>query len=310
MVSNANSGILQKFCCLSIEDPDYIMVEETPAQKIVKDVLVNGVGKELFLSDFAALARVCRAWKTMIQPDIDKTFLEILEKVSFGKDKWLSIPGVFSVSEEIAFSEDQKKELITKLKSTCKIFNQADLIQPHRFQNDTIKRRWQTHRLIFFPKDINGQPRTINSQNKLFHFIKEEDNGTAFNFIVGDEEDEFRNESAPKSYWGLVTLDVVPGSRGTTHDTKERLLQSKGYKVLTPNDAATSNLIMNLGFSKEEDDYFFGKEGRYWVLTATTKLYDGYRLVVGAAASSGPEMSNSYCDNAVNVGAAGVAEVP
>ena len=297
MVSNANSGILQKF---------FYPSSEAPAQTIIEDVLVHGIGKELFLLDFVALARVCRAWKTMIQPNIEK---KLLEEVSFGKDKWLSIPGVFSVSEEIAFTEDQKKAWIAKLKNTCEFFNQEDLIQPHRFQNDKIKRTWQTQKLIFFTETINGQPRTINSQNKLFHFIKEKNDGTAFEFIAGNEEDAFRNQPAPKSYWGLVTLDVVPGSRGTTYDTKERVLQSKGYKVLTPNDAATSNLIINLGSSKEKDDYFFGRKRPYWTYTVTTELYNNHRLVVGAAASSGPQVFNCAGDYPI-VGVAGVAEVP
>jgi hypothetical protein len=297
MASIANSGILRQSCYPS---------SEAPAQTIVGDVLVHGIGTELFLRDFIALTRVCSAWQKVIQPNIGKKFLK---EISFGKDKWLSIPGVFSVSEEVAFTDDQEKAWIAKLKSECEFFNKEDRIQPHRFQNGKIKKTWQTQKLMFFTETINGQPRTINSQNKLFHFIKEKNNGTAFEVITGKEEDAFCNQPAPKSYWGLVTLDVIPGSRATTHDTKESLLKSKGYKVLTPNDAVTSNLIINLGSSKEKDDYFFGRKGNYWTYTATTELYKGCRLVVGAAASSGPRVTSDYADFN-DVGAAGVAEVP
>jgi hypothetical protein len=201
--------------------------------------------------------------------------------------------------------------MIAKLKGVCKFFNEKDLIQPHRFQNDKIKRMWQTHKLIFYPEKINGEPRTINSQNRLFHFIKEDDDGTAFEFIVSEnEEDAFRNQPAPKSCWGLAMLDVAPGNRGTTHAIKEDLLKREGYKVLTLNDAATTNLIINLGPSKEKEGYFFGREG-YWTYTTTTELYNNTtrRLVVGAAAPSGPGVSDDFDDRS-DVGVAGVAEVP
>lgn len=281
---------------------------EAPAQKLVPDVLVGVVGKKLSLPDFAALARVCKAWQKMIQPNIEK---KLLVEVSFGNDKWLSIPGIQSISEEIALTEAQKKALIAKLKGNCKFFNEPDPVQPHRFQNDKVKKMWQTHMLIFFPETINGKPRTMNSQNSLFHFIKEVNDGTAFEFITGEEKDSYRNQPAPKSYWGLMPLDVVPGSRRTTHAVKENLLNSKGYRVLTPNDTTTSVFIMNLGPSKEKKGYYFGREGEYWTYIATTELYNSCRLFVGAAAPSGPWADcSSYSDGSNFVGAAGVAEVP
>ena len=297
MVNSVNSGVPQKFV---------YPASEAPTQKMVGDVLVDVVGKELSLPDFAALARVCKAWQTMIQPNIEK---KLLEEVSFGKDKWLSIPGVWGVSEELALTEAQKERIIAKLKGNCEFFNEPDSTQPHRFQNDKIKRTWQTQKLIFFTETINGEPRTINSQNSLFHFIKEVDNGTAFEYITGGKEDAFRNQPAPKSYWALVTLDVVPGSRRTTHEKKESLLTCKGYRVPTPNEATTSNLIMNLGPSKEKKGYFFGRKGVYWTYTATTELYKRYRLVVGAAAPSGLAATIG-CDRTSDLGAAGVVEVP
>src|ERR1700733_13458271 len=168
MLNSVNSGGLQKCIYPS---------SEAPAQTMVQDALVSGVGKELSFPDFAALALVCKAWEKMIQPNIEKKALEV---VLFGRDKWLGLPGVWAVSEEPTLTEDQKKAIIAKLKSPCEFFNDKDSVQPHRFQNDKIKRVWQTQKRIFFPETINGEPRTINSQNKLFHFIKEVDDGNAF----------------------------------------------------------------------------------------------------------------------------------
>jgi hypothetical protein len=297
MINSVNSGVPQKFVYLA---------SEAPAQMMVTDVLAGVVGKMISLPDFAALAGVCRGWQAMLQPNIEKKLLEV---ASFGKDKWLSIPGVRDVGEEPALTEAQIKGIIAKLKGTCVFFNEPDSVQPHRFQNNKIKKMWQTHMLILFTETINGEPRTVNCQNKLFHFIKEKDDGTAFEFIIGNEKDPFRNQPAPKSFWGLVPLDVIPGSRGTSHEVKENLLKNKGYRVLTPNDGTTSNCIMNLEASKDKKGYYFGREGKYWTYIATTELYNTYRLVVGAAAPSGPRVSGSY-DDYDRVGAAGVSEVP
>lgn len=302
MINSVNSGGLQK--CIYPSN-------EAPAQTMVQDALVSGVGKELSLPNFAALALVCMAWQKMIQPNIEKKALEV---VLFGKDKWRSLPGVWAVSEEAALTEDQKKAIIAKLKSPCEFFNVKDSVQPHRFQNDKIKRVWrvwQTQRCLFFTETINGEPRTINGQNRLFHFIKEVYDGTAFEFIIGEEEDAFRNQAAPKSYWAWVTLDVVPNSRGIPHDKKVTLLTGKGYREPTPNEAVTSNLILNLGPSKEKQDYYFGKnKEEFWTYTTTTELYNIWRLIVGAASPSGLRMTRDYDYGDYNdVGAAGVAEV-
>lgn len=63
MINSVSSGWLQKCIYPS---------SEAPAQTMVQDALVNGIGKELSLPDFAALALVCKAWQKMIQPNIEK----------------------------------------------------------------------------------------------------------------------------------------------------------------------------------------------------------------------------------------------
>lgn len=266
------------------------------APTMLKDVLVYHIGKKLSLIDFAVLARVSLIWHAMIQSSIDE---KLIEEISFGKNQWLGIPGVVSVSEEVTLTEAQKKQMVTKLKSNCVFFNAPDSIQPHRFQNDKIKKTWETHRLIFFPETVNGKPRTINNQNTL--------SGTIFHILADREGDEFCNQPAPKSHWGLVMLDVVPGSRETCHEIKESLLEYKGYKVLTPNDAVTSNLIINLPV-KEKRDYFFGKEGD-WTYIATTEVQQWGRLVVGATDFSEFSVDYDFFAGSRRVGAAGVMEV-
>lgn len=75
----------------------------------------------------------------------------------------------------------------------------------------------------------------------------------------------------------------------------ENLLTSKGYKVPTPNEAITSIVILNLG------------PYRKWVThTTTTEKHDVWRVLFGAAASSGVSVNRSLDSFG---GVAGVADV-
>lgn len=288
----------------SVELKEILYVSsEAPAQKMTGDVL-DVVGKELSLLQLTALTRVCKLWEAIIQPKVDR---RLLEEVSFGKKKWLNIPGVEDVSDEYALTEDQKKAIITKLKGNCEFFNITDSKHPHRFQNKKIKKTWQTHLLMFFPEKINKAARTIDSQNHLFHFIKEVDNGKAYYCFDGVEEEACKQPD--RSYWALITLDVIPESRDTTQETKKNLLECKGYRIPTLNEAITSNLIMNLEASKLKKDYFFGMEqGGSWTFTATEELHNEGLAVGGTGASGLRVLVNRTSSKAV--GAAGVMEVP
>jgi hypothetical protein len=83
-----------------------------------------------------------------------------------------------------------------------------------------------------------------------------------------------------------VPKDVIPNSRGTTHEKKVSLLESKRFKVLTPNDATTALSTLNLGPTKKKKGYYFSREGHYWTFmatTATTELDKPYRVHIGFA---------------------------
>lgn len=271
----------------------------------IGDALVMGAWEKLSLPEFGILARVCKAWKEITLSRIDQ---KLLEEVSFGKDQWLGVPGVASLSEEILLTKTQKKKIIAKLKGKCELFNESDPIQPHRFQNEKIKSTWHTQKLIFFPKAINGKPRTINSQNELFRSIIEGGHGIVFDFPFGTNQEAFCNQPALESFWGLVLMDVAPRTRKTTQEKKVCILGAKRYKLLTPNDAVTSNLIMNLVPWKEKKGYFFGKTAPFSTLTATTEVSNDFCVFVGATDSMGLRMRDGE-DNFPGVGATGIMVV-
>jgi hypothetical protein len=283
---------------------------EAPAQKMNQD-LICGVMKRLSLSDWGSLARVCVQWNVFVQHILDAKWTEIQNSMTFGRDKWLNIPGVVTVSDEPPLTEDQIKSIKAKCRETCQVFNEKDPIQPHRFQNDKVKRTWQTHILIFFPEFINDDRRSLNVIGSLFRFEREGDNPTVFEWMPGNEGDAFRNRSPQGSYWRWVPRDIFPGSRRTLPEKKLEIVRNKGCMVPSPGDAATAELIMNLGHSHEDGDYFFGRggNGKLSTYTATDGEYDGWGLVVGAAAPSGLCVDARVDDDLGNVGVAGFSEV-
>jgi hypothetical protein len=262
------------------------------------DIMKNRILPNLALDDWSVLSRACAVWKTMIQP-------LLLDEVIFGKDKWKKIPGVQDVGDEPVLSIDQLKAI---LGMKCPFFNEPDLTMAHRFQDGKTRKVWQTHMLILFPEKINGEPCTVNSVGKIFRFEKEGDIKSVYELIPGDDDAEFRNKQAPKSYFALVTRDLVPRSRGEKYEIKENLLKNKGYRVSNPNEAITSIVIMNLGPSEAKKGYFFGREGEYWTYTTTTEKDGDWPLIVGAAARSGLCVYRDDGDYD-DVGALGCSEV-
>jgi hypothetical protein len=278
------------------------------AQTMPMEVMEHGILSNLDIEDWCLLSRVCTIWNGMIQPLIRADWDRVLKEVKFGKEQWLKIQGVKDVGEEPELSLEQVGKLKKKLYGKCPFFNVIDPIQPHRFQSDKIKKAWQTHMLILLPETINGEPRTLNSIGKIFHFLREGDNNTIYEYIDGAENAEYRNKTAPKSYFALITKDVVPGSRVITYEKKEGLIEGKGYRGPTPNEAITSIVIMNLGPSQAKKDYFFGREGKFWTYTTTTEKDGVWRFVFGGVAPSGAHVSRPHGASAL-VGVAGVEEV-
>jgi hypothetical protein len=296
--------------CFGVSTAFAYNLGEAPVELISNDILKNTLKPALGLSGYGVLARVSKTFQKKIQPILDAEWNQILKAITFGRDKWLNIPGVITVSDEPPLTKDQVEGLKAKFRGTCQVFNEPDPIQPHRFQNDKVKKTWQTHMLIFFPEFINDDPRTLNVIGRLFRFEREGDNPTVFEYIPGNDGVEFRNMSASGSYWRWVPRDVFPGSRRTLHDRKVEIVTSKGCIVPSPIDAATAVLIMNLDHSHEDGDYFFcrGRNGELWTYTVTDGEFDGWKLVVGAAALSGLFVRDSADGNA-SVGIAGFAEV-
>ena len=146
--------------------------DQAPIQTMLcKDLIKNEIFPWLALSDQGSMVKVCKGWNSLLQKELwDKT----QQSITFGKAQWLRVPGITSVSDEPELTEEQKNRLKEKLRQKCGFFNKPDKFQPHRFQNDQIKRTYQTVMVIFFPEKINDEPVDMNLIGRLFSFEKTE----------------------------------------------------------------------------------------------------------------------------------------
>jgi len=108
--------------------------------------------------------------------------------IAFGKKKWETYFG------DIGEEPPLPKNIDTILDSTCPIWKD--------------KKVRETHMLVLIPTSVNKKPLTLHSLGELVKSPKE-GNVTGYKYIGK----YYGNKTAPKSYWVLMTREILPGSR-------------------------------------------------------------------------------------------------
>jgi len=264
-----------------------MIVNNTPAPLLLKDVLLGKITPHLSVTDSVAMKRVCSQWRLVFTENILDE--KLYDHVVFDETNWRQVLGIDEVTGR-EVNPIIKAEYIQKLKRKCDVFNEPDKIKAHRFQ-ETIGHNyfWQTHKVILLPVMINGELVNINKIGKLFSFENQEkNNGTVFDYIEGAEAEKYRNLPLTESIFIEVTLDVVPGSRKLKYAEKEALVKSKGCRVPTPLEALISNVVLNIEPSQKKEGYYFGRGDKLWTSTITDMKFNEWAcLVVGGASASG-----------------------
>src|SRR5205823_2200245 len=75
----------------------------------------------------------------------------------------------------------------------------------------------ETHVLVLIPKTVNGTPLTLNTLDSL---VKAPKQGTAtvYDQFWPPAQRQYGDVGIEKSYWLLMTRDVLEGSRGKFYD--------------------------------------------------------------------------------------------
>ena len=163
-----------------------------------------------------------------------------------------------------------------------------------------------THLLVLIPATVGGVPFTLN---RLGELIKHPNNGghrTEYRCYNERVKAQIGEASPSRSYWVLMTRDVLPGSRNTGYAHQKALVagyasrESVPYTLPSVLEAATAILMHHA----REGERLFGDHP--WTCTRCPEAVDGsYPAVVGGFGSSGLVVSYGLYDR--SSGSRGVA---
>ncbi|MBS0649276.1 MAG: hypothetical protein JSS10_08655 [Verrucomicrobia bacterium] len=130
--------------------------------------------------------------------------------IAFGKEQWGKYLG--EVGEEPPLPSD----IHQILQSPCPFF--------------PGKKVEETHLLTLIPKTVNGKPLTLDSLEELVKHPKQ-GQPTRFSSYSDEIKKEYGRKFPERSYWTLMTRDVIPASRGKIYNDQVQLLKKYSQKA-------------------------------------------------------------------------------
>jgi len=210
--------------------------------------------------------------------------MAIYKEIAFGNDKWAQCFG-----KDIVKGEDSREELSSlpwnDFIADCKKFKS---IFPKKNAKDRLM-------LVRLPKTLNGGL-TLKSLGELAKKYFS-DSDTGYEFIWSDIVDELGDKSIDKSYWVLMTKDVLPGSRNKSYTEQQDIIGKLAQKALIgyeiPDTLAAAICILAQYFDSKMR-LFSDNPGTF--IRCKDKVKD-VQTAVGGFLSAGLNVRNSYFDN-------------
>jgi hypothetical protein len=152
-----------------------------------------------------------------------------------------------------------------------------------------------THLLVLIPATVDGAPFTLNLLGALIQHPKNGEHKTEYRYYDSDVKTQFGEKSPGRSYWLLMTREVLKGSRDESYSVQKGLVAQFAEKTQQPYElpsaleAATAVLLHHARTGERllGDDPWTYTRCREWV------VYRGasYPAVVGGFGSSGLDVS-------------------
>ncbi|MBS0649281.1 MAG: hypothetical protein JSS10_08680 [Verrucomicrobia bacterium] len=136
-----------------------------------------------------------------------------LPAIAFGKELWAKYLG--DIGKEPPLPSDIQQIL----QSPCPFF--------------PGKKVEETHLLTLIPKTVNGKPLSLNSLEELVKHPKQGE-ATNYSHYWDKIKEQYGSQPLPRSYWVLMTRDVIPGSRNKNYEAQKQLLKSYCQKAHVP----------------------------------------------------------------------------
>ena len=152
-----------------------------------------------------------------------------------------------------------------------------------------------THLLVLIPATVGGVPFTLNLLGELVKHPSHGGHKTKYSYYHEQIKAQMGAASPPRSYWVLMTRDVLPGSGSKWYADQKALVagyasrESVPYVLPSVLEAATAILMHHV----REGERLFGNHP--WTHTRCQEVVDGrYPAVVGGFKSSGLSV-NYHC---------------
>ena len=158
------------------------------------------------------------------------------------------------------------------------------------------KKVGDTHLLVLIPATVGGVPFTLNWLEELIKYPRNGGHRTEYKYYNERVKAQMGEELPPRSYWVLMTRDVLPGSRSKGYADQKALAagyasrESVPYALPSVLEAATAILMHHV----REGERLFGDHP--WTHTRCSEVVDGRDpTVVGGFESSGLCIHYDYC---------------
>jgi NLR family CARD domain-containing protein 3 len=157
------------------------------------------------------------------------------------------------------------------------------------------KRVCETHLLVLIPAAVNGHPFTLDYLSELIQVPKNGGHATKYRAYWEDLKEQEGKKSVERSYWVLMTRDVVPGTRDKIYSDQKEILEEKARgtallsdgKVPTLLEAAASILMEYVRTGRR----LYGDKP--WTFTFCQEAVRGFNSVSGGFSSAGLSLHSS-----------------
>ena len=145
-----------------------------------------------------------------------------------------------------------------------------------------------THLLVLIPAKVNGKPYSLNLLSELIQHPKGGGHATQYRSYGSDIQKQFGTQSPGRSYWALMTRDVLEGSRNKTYANQKDLVSGYAKRTQLPYElpGALEAATAMLSHHVRSGERLYAVNPRTY--TRCRELEDGkYPVVVGGFSSGG-----------------------
>jgi hypothetical protein len=155
-----------------------------------------------------------------------------------------------------------------------------------------------THLLVLIPATVAGEPFSLNLLGELIQHPKAGDRSTKYRHYNSDVQEQLGAQSPGRSYWVLMTRDVLEGSRYETYASQKDLVAQYASRTGLPYELPGVLEVATAILSH----YVRSGERLYtdvlWTWTRCQELVnDRYPAIIGGFSDGGLGVYNYYADD-------------